>query len=481
MFKSKQAILALFVLVSLLLTFFVVNALRMRQEIRPKAARVVGDIFLEPESGTYPPNSNFNIAFVANIGRNKFNVGRLCLSFDKNTVQVQSCTVSDDFESVAGLPTCTFDNASGTISLLIQAKNVGSGPTGSPILANINFKTTGALGGQMTVGITRHEVAVDTPTGETIDYSFSGVYGGVYQIGTTATATPIPPTVTPSPTTGGPTPTRTPTPSPTPSNEARLYLVAPADSIPKGSTFNVDIYLNTGTYSDISAVDVILFYDKSKIRAISVDGAGLFPSYVKTPAGSGIDESTLNLGKIQISGTVNPSAVTEGFIAGSNLKFADISFTAFDAVASTNINLAFDSRGAKNDCNVVSYNQSEDDILESVGNVAISISGVANTPTPTPNPSGVIANLAIRFQGVSTKKESKMVKITVVGADMNGEKTYENVLFSSDDNGVWSATLPLNEVLPGTGYIFLVKGPMHLQRKYCDSYPTADTETADYH
>lgn len=103
------------------------------------------------------------------------------------------------------------------------------------------------------------------------------------------------------------------------------------------------------------------------------------------------------------------------------------------------------------------------------------------TPAPSPTASGPGITFKLKFQGIQKKPSAAVawpVKIKLV-SDTTGQRFESTVSFTSDDNGVWSAKVPLNGFQAGR-YMIYVKGPKHIQKKICDITPT-ESIAGTYH
>lgn len=131
-------------------------------------------------------------------------------------------------------------------------------------------------------------------------------------------------------------------------------------------------------------------------------------------------------------------------------------------------------------------------------NTSITLPAAA-TPTPTTgaeNQAGTI-KLAIRFQGIEydniAKEEYKTqnVKVGIIKqtADPLQNVTLETIMSKSFENvevtaekdpssqiAIWRGEFDPAEVPAGDGYTILVKGPKHLQKKFCQNNPTEQIE-----
>lgn len=96
------------------------------------------------------------------------------------------------------------------------------------------------------------------------------------------------------------------------------------------------------------------------------------------------------------------------------------------------------------------------------------------TPIPTVTPSATptvtlvvipVLNFKVKFQGVNSKRADQKVKVKLVKGSFN--KTFDDVLVSADNNGIYSGLVALQGISPGSGYTIYIKGPKHLARKFC--------------
>lgn len=120
---------------------------------------------------------------------------------------------------------------------------------------------------------------------------------------------------------------------------------------------------------------------------------------------------------------------------------------------------------------------------QSTAVVTITGSG-STTPTLTPIPPGdtPLLNFKVKLQGVlgmPSGASTLPVRVTVAKTDGSFSQVFSKVQITPTDVGVWSGTVALTSVPAGTGYRILVKGPKHLQRKFCDLVPVP-TENGAY-
>jgi hypothetical protein len=134
--------------------------------------------------------------------------------------------------------------------------------------------------------------------------------------------------------------------------------------------------------------------------------------------------------------------------------------------------------------------------------------------TPTPEPAYCLQNASItlsappstsagkisfkvKFQGaflnnVTEDNNTQTVRVTLIkqiaepvtdiGLQTISSKTFENIVITntktSDENGIaiWEGSFEPTAVVPGNTYSMLIKGPFHLQRKFCENNPTEKAE-----
>lgn len=100
------------------------------------------------------------------------------------------------------------------------------------------------------------------------------------------------------------------------------------------------------------------------------------------------------------------------------------------------------------------------------------VSGTTTTPSPTstPPPGQVSIQLKVKFAGINTARQNQHIKVFV---KKRGDSTLNhdmgNVAVVSNASGVYQSemiNLP-SSITAGSGYYFLVKGPKHLNTRYC--------------
>jgi len=97
------------------------------------------------------------------------------------------------------------------------------------------------------------------------------------------------------------------------------------------------------------------------------------------------------------------------------------------------------------------------------------------TPTPTPPPGEVKIKVKVKFAGVTEKRPGQKVKIKVGRISAIGATSIlqelNDVILEADNSGVYeSQTITLSSaVLKGSSYYLLLKGPKHLQVRFCQN------------
>jgi len=93
-----------------------------------------------------------------------------------------------------------------------------------------------------------------------------------------------------------------------------------------------------------------------------------------------------------------------------------------------------------------------------------------STPTPTPPPGEVKIKFRVKFEGVYDKKGNQNVRLKI-GKDQAILQELSDVILTSDDQGVYESPLLTlsSAVTSGSNYYILIKGPKHLQVKFCQN------------
>jgi len=91
-------------------------------------------------------------------------------------------------------------------------------------------------------------------------------------------------------------------------------------------------------------------------------------------------------------------------------------------------------------------------------------------PTPTSLPGQVKIKLNVKFAGVGSQRSNQLVKVKI-GKGETILHQLENINLKANDQGVYeSEMLTLPPVInAGSNYYFLIKGPKHLQVRFCQN------------
>lgn len=478
-FKKYPALLLLSLGLLVLLPIFVFVSLK-NQNIRSRAA--VNSVSLVPANLDNNPkdtNQSFPVNVVIDSGTQPINLIQLNLTFDNTVLEAQSYTYQNSFADVAGGSAIT-----GNTIRLIASRNTAEPISGQVHVATLQFK--GKVRGTGAVTFTGTNRFITSQPGQTSFYVTLTGNNGNYRIGPatptntpipgatntpipTATATPIPgATNTPVPT-QTPVPTATNTPIPTPTGTGNRDVVAPLP--PKNVAVAYDPTNNE-----------MLFeweWDKDETCASCEPAVGYC-----TPQ----DRASNNLA---LSCTLNGQTATQAEVGPFWWQVVDESTTPQTKIAYFyNANQKSDGlttfppggRQIKTSCENrdghtlridVRTRDARGNILAENNAVTVrAVCGTANAP---------ILSFKMKFQGVLSQRDDQKVKVTIAGGPRSLEKEFKNVTVRSDNNGLWQGQTILTGVPAGSNYLVLVKGPYHLQRKYCVNNPAPDSETGDYH
>lgn len=92
------------------------------------------------------------------------------------------------------------------------------------------------------------------------------------------------------------------------------------------------------------------------------------------------------------------------------------------------------------------------------------------TPTPTSSPGQVKIRFKVKFSGVNSKKADQIVKVKI-GKENNLLQEIEEVNLTANNEGIYESPLITlsPEVNSDSGYYLLIKGPKHLQVRFCQN------------
>jgi len=91
-------------------------------------------------------------------------------------------------------------------------------------------------------------------------------------------------------------------------------------------------------------------------------------------------------------------------------------------------------------------------------------------PTPTPIPGEVKVKFKVKFYGVDSKKPDQIVKVKI-GREETIIQKLEQVNLSANNQGIYESQMIAlsSAVIPETNYYLLIKGPKHLQVRFCQN------------
>lgn len=304
------------------------------------------------------------------------------------------------------------------------------------------------------------------------------------------------------------TPTVAATPTTPPGTGASFELDPSSRTIPVNTEFTVAVVLDTKT-ADTAGADLNLSYDRTRLTLLDIQQGALYDSYV----GKVIDTTA---GTAGISGIASsPTTLFTGRGTFATLRFRAIQ------TGQANVTIKF-APGNRNDSNVADAATQQDILTRVVNGVytigqstatatptirptstpprtptpTIPIGG--GTPTATKGPSLGILKFRIKFQGValnnivSVANTTQQVRVFVIkqiadpqtnlGVQTISSTQFNNVVVRTtgdvDANGIaiWEGQVELDGVTADTQYSILIKGPRHLQRKFCENQPTEQAE-----
>lgn len=413
---SKNQILILVLLLSLVLLLpFILQLAKQRQEIRKKAAGTgIVKLTLSPSNVEKRPGDTFTVSVqMTSTQAVQIGAADVKLQFDPNFFDV-------------AVPTCgsTLSSPSGNA---VNNNNIYIGcfvPGGQSLTLQPNTPVT--LGS--------FPITVKDQSGQTqITFALTAVGeypngNDVSDAGTTATYT-ISTSATPTPTT---TPTGTVTPSPTPSPTPTDGAMLPCVSFETIRINNCtrDKWEQIPRHSDCYAGD----------PAVAV--------YVNNP------------GATQMRFAVSPSTS----ISCSELD--ESYWVNWENYSPVSVWAAWRDSPGLGDKKLCSQFK---DVARLSPKCEAAITIVAATPTPTPT-GPVKIRFRVKFSGINEKKPDQQVRVSVLSPpdvwEMQGDSR-NNVPVISNDNGVYQSDwIPFPNLPPGR-YHILIKGPKHLQTRFC--------------
>ncbi len=238
-----------------------------------------------------------------------------------------------------------------------------------------------------------------------------------------------------------------------------VYLNPLQKSVGLNETFKVSVFLalpDTENFeSAISAAYLTIKYDPQILRF----------SYLEKSADCNLLEKQVFLRQNQSRGEVSLAKVSlkrKEELPRAVFCFAQLSFTAV--------------KSGTAQINIVPQNQKEINIVgpgPTTYSLNLSAKSVVNIKVDENNLTLTDAsgnNLIIKFklQGISSTTRTNKTKISVTIYNSANEPTeFKNVIATFNPLGFFVAKVPLGQ-LSGTGYSIALKGPYHLQKKFCE-------------
>jgi len=201
-----------------------------------------------------------------------------------------------------------------------------------------------------------------------------------------------------------------------------------------GETFQVSINVNTNNLN-MTGAELYLNYSKDLLEATSFQKGTALPTVLK----EGSFSNTTGTASIALGCGIGETGASP--FNGSG-QLAVLTFKS-KAVGTANVSLSGTTLVA---------------VLEKEGNVA-SLGSPLNLVIN--NPLGGL-NLKLKFQGISTKKSDKVIKVVLKQAGVEKYR-FDSVTVSFNDTGIAQGTI--RNITPGT-YDIYIKGWSHLTRKF---------------
>ena len=95
----------------------------------------------------------------------------------------------------------------------------------------------------------------------------------------------------------------------------------------------------------------------------------------------------------------------------------------------------------------------------------------APTPTPTFPPGQVRIKLKVKLAGIEEKRADQSLRVVKIGKENTILQELEGVSLTSDNQGIYESPLLTlsSAITAGSNYYLLVKGPKHLQVRFCQN------------
>ncbi len=246
-----------------------------------------------------------------------------------------------------------------------------------------------------------------------------------------------------------------------------------------GSSFTTNVLINTSG-QEIFGVDAVIIYNPAMLQVVSVvpvSGNG-FTSYPSTRFNN-------NKGEILLSANIGTGSTTP--VSGSSINVATVTFGIISPITNTSISYDF-TLGNRNDSNIVPATERGKGVTDILGSVTpLQITTVAASPSPSPSlspspspsqspspspspslspspspspsPTTVDLSLTLSLQGkiLTDLLSLPPITLTYVSTNFPSPQTKSLTLDSTGN---------VELVLAPDNYIFLLKSPSYLKRRY---------------
>lgn len=212
-----------------------------------------------------------------------------------------------------------------------------------------------------------------------------------------------------------------------------------------GETFTLNVIINTGENA-VSAAEIHVSFDPDKLSCQNIIKGDFLPNVLL--------EGTINQGQGRASITLGSQP------ANPKKGSGNVAILTFKTLALTGASPAIVEFTSETQAAAVGERGT---VLVDASSASISITQAS-------------LGFSIKFQGIHTQRPDRRVKVSLE-QDGTLVETFENVNVAANNQGVYLGTI--SDVSPDT-YDVLVKGPVHLQKKFENINLTAGTNTQDW-
>ncbi len=267
------------------------------------------------------------------------------------------------------------------------------------------------------------------------------------------------------------------------SDVAAVAMEPATKEVAKNTDFNLGIRLNTNdSTKKISAVDLLLQFDANNANLL--DYVAQSTTFLSVPESYFTEVVT---DEVRTAG--NAKQVRVVLVAKksapqlvSNLLL-NVKFKSKGTDGTTNVTLVKASSAIVGTTGADTQSDHQFQINDSAASSEVKIGtggttptltpNVTNTPAPTLPPNTPRVGLKVRLQGVtSLAKDTQIpVRIKVVTTAGQEIKVFNGVDLNAAGTNIFTGEAGLVGVAPGNNYRILIKGPKHLQKKFCHLAP----------